>query len=222
MITIENLSFSYSGIEPYLLKDVNIKIIPGSYAAIMGDNGSAKTTLVKLILRLLKPVAGIVELETKKIGYLPQNSKNINSQVPITVSEFMNCHAKVIRLKDKNSVDSALKSLDMLDKKNRLISDLSGGQLQKILIARALLGKPELLILDEPSTGLDANSHDEIYSILKRLNIEEGVTIVSVEHNLHAAFKNSTEILSIENGTVKSSPVPENSPGRKGVRNVRI
>jgi zinc transport system ATP-binding protein len=174
------------------------------------------------MLGLLKPVSGSVELGTERIGYLPQNMKNINSQFPITVVELMNCHGKVIKIKDRGSINDVLKSLDMLDKKNCLISDLSGGQMQKVLIARALLGKPELLVLDEPSTGLDPKSQDEIYSIFKRLNVNEGVTIVSVEHNLHAAFKNSTVILSIENCTVKSSPVPENTTGRKGERNVRV
>jgi len=222
MITVKNLNFSYTGLEPCLLRDVNIKINKGSYTAIMGDNGSAKTTLAKLMLGLLTPVTGSVEIGTNRIGYLPQNLKNINSQFPITVGELMNCHASIIKLKDRNSITNVLKSLGMLDKKSSLISDLSGGQMQKVLIARALLGKPELLILDEPSTGLDPKSQDDIYSILRRLNIEEGVTIVSVEHNLHAAFKNSTDILSIEKCTVKSSTVPENTTGRKGDRNVRI
>jgi len=222
MITIENLNFSYTGAEPYLLKDVNIKIKKGSYASIMGDNGSAKTTLAKLMLGLLKPVSGSVGLSANMIGYLPQNLKNINSQFPITVGELMNCHGKVIKINDRNSIDDVLKSLGMLDKKSHLISDLSGGQMQKVLIARALLGKPELLVLDEPSTGLDPKSQDEIYTIFKQLNTKEGVTVVSVEHNLHAAFKNSTVILTIENCTVKSSPVPENTTGRKGEGNVRI
>ena len=207
MIKIENLNFSYSGKEPYILNNVNLHIKDGSYVAIMGDNGSAKTTLAKLILGLLKPVSGSVTVETKHIGYLPQNARNINSQFPITVMEFMKCHARAIRMKDNAGLAQMLEKLGMQDHKQELLSNLSGGQLQKVLIARALLGKPQLLVLDEPSTGLDPRSQDDIYKLLKSTNKEFGVTIVSVEHNLHAAYKNSDVICSIEKNTVKTNTV---------------
>ncbi|HSN58168.1 MAG TPA: ATP-binding cassette domain-containing protein, partial [Clostridiaceae bacterium] len=100
-----------------------------------------------------------------------------------------------------------LNKLGMQDHKQELLSNLSGGQLQKVLIARALLGKPELLVLDEPSTGLDPKSQDDIYKLLKSINKELGVTIVSVEHNLHAAYKTSDVICSIEKNTVKTNTV---------------
>ena len=88
----------------------------------------------------------------------------------------------------------------MEDYENALIGTLSGGQLQKILIARALLGDPDLLVLDEPSTGIDLKSQREIYALIKKLNREDGITVVSVEHNLEAAVKNSTSIYHISNG----------------------
>jgi zinc transport system ATP-binding protein len=207
MIKIENLNFSYSGKEPYILNNVNLHIKKGSYVAIMGDNGSAKTTLAKLILGLLKPVSGSVAVETKHIGYLPQNARNINSQFPITVMEFMRCHARAIKMKDNAGLVQMLNKLGMQGHKQELLSNLSGGQLQKVLIARALLGKPQLLVLDEPSTGLDPKSQDDIYKLLKSTNKELGVTIVSVEHNLHAAYKISDVICSIEKNTVKTNTV---------------
>lgn len=207
MIKIENLNFSYSGKEPYILNNINLHIKKGSYVAIMGDNGSAKTTLAKLILGLLKPVSGSVAVATKHIGYLPQNARNINSQFPITVMEFMRCHARAIKMKDNAGLTQMLNKLGMQDHKQELLSNLSGGQLQKVLIARALLGKPQLLVLDEPSTGLDPKSQDDIYKLLKSTNKELGVTIVSVEHNLHAAYKNSDVICSIEKNTVKTNTV---------------
>jgi zinc transport system ATP-binding protein len=207
MIKIESLNFSYSGKEPYILNNVNLHIKKGSYVAIMGDNGSAKTTLAKLILGLLKPVSGSVTVATKHIGYLPQNARNINSQFPITVMEFMRCHARAIKMKDNALLVQMLYKLAMQDHEHELLSNLSGGQLQKVLIARALLGKPELLVLDEPSTGLDPKSQDDIYKLLKSTNKELGVTIVSVEHNLHAAYKNSDVICSIEKNTVKTNTV---------------
>ncbi|MBP1744335.1 MAG: putative metal transporter, ATPase component [Firmicutes bacterium] len=207
MIKIENLNFSYSGKEPYILNNVNLHIIRGSYVAVMGDNGSAKTTLAKLMLGLLKPAAGSVTVDAKRIGYLPQNARNVNSQFPITVIEFMKCHARAIRLRDMSEIECMLEKLGMQGHEQELLSNLSGGQLQKVLIARALLGKPELLVLDEPSTGLDSRSQDDVYALLKRINTELGVTIVSVEHNLHAARKNSTVICSIEKNTVKTNTV---------------
>lgn len=207
MIDVENLSFSYSGKEPYILNNVNIHIEKGSYVTIMGDNGSAKTTLAKLMLGLLKPVSGRVSVKAKRMGYLPQNARNVNSQFPITVSEFMRCHARAIGLRDKDEIDRMLKSLGMLGQKSELLGNLSGGQLQKVLIARCLLGSPELLVLDEPSTGLDHRSQEDVYALLKRINAEQGVTVVSVEHNLHAAYKNSTVICSIERCAVKTNAV---------------
>jgi zinc transport system ATP-binding protein len=218
MIKIENLNFSYTGKEPYILNNVNMHIEKGSYMTIMGDNGSAKTTLSKLILKLLKPVTGSVTVETRNIGYLPQNARDVNSQFPITIMEFMRCHAKAIKLKGNRSIEDMLNNLGMPEHKHDLISSLSGGQLQKVLIARALLGNPELLVLDEPSTGLDPKSQDEIYALLKRLNTEQGVTIVSVEHNLHAAYKTSTCICSIEKNTVKINT----AAGVTGGKNVTL
>lgn len=207
MINVENLSFSYTGKEPFMLNNVKINIKKGSYVAIMGDNGSAKTTLAKLMLGLLKPVRGSVEVSAKRIGYLPQNARNVNTQFPITVSEFLNCHAKAIGLKDKDEIGKMLEDLGLGSHSSELLGNLSGGQLQKVLIVRCLLGSPDLLILDEPSTGLDHNSQDDVYALLRRINTENGVTIVSVEHNLHAAYKNSTAILSIEKCTVKTNTV---------------
>lgn len=214
MINIDNLSFSYSGREPYILKNVSINILKGSYVTIMGDNGSAKTTLAKLMLGLLKPSAGAVSVDAKRIGYLPQNARNVNSQFPITVMEFMKCHARTIGLKDKGQIEHMLGDLGMAEHSSELLGNLSGGQLQKVLIARCLLGSPELLILDEPSTGLDHNSQDDVYALLKRINTENGVTVISVEHNLHAAYKNSTVILSIEKCTVKTNTVAGLTGGR--------
>jgi zinc transport system ATP-binding protein len=218
MINVENLAFSYTGREPYILCSVNINIEKGSYVTIIGDNGSAKTTLAKLMLGLLKPSEGSVEVAANRIGYLPQNARNVNSQFPITVMEFMKCHAKAIGLGDKGEIDLMLENLGMGSQKSSLLGNLSGGQLQKVLIARCLLGSPELIILDEPSTGLDHNSQDDVYALLKRINTEQGVTVVSVEHNLHAAFKNSTVILSIEKCTVKTNTVA----GIKGGRDASV
>ncbi|KZL90805.1 metal ABC transporter ATP-binding protein [Clostridium magnum] len=209
MIQIRNLIFSYTGNTPYILDKINLNIMERSYVSILGENGSAKTTLVKLILNLLKPLSGIITLDTEKIGYVPQRVENFNSQFPITVSEMLKCHMKVLKLKNSRSILNSLEAVGMENFKNTLIGDMSGGQQQKIFIARALMGNPKLLILDEPSTGIDIQSQQEIYSIIKHLNLHLGITVLAVEHNLKAALDNSTHICLMENGSATLYPIDE-------------
>ena len=201
MIAIKNLSFSYTkGSE--LLKDVNLNIPTGIYLSILGENGSCKSTLVKLILGILKPDSGLITLDSNKISYVSQKLDNFNSEFPITVKEVLSCHAKTIGLKNPKSVHESLHKVNMCEFSSNLIGNLSGGQQQRIFIARALLGNPDLIILDEPSTGVDEKSQSEIYPLLQNLNADLGKTIISVEHNTKIALKYSTHILKIENGSL--------------------
>ena len=201
MINIQNLSFSYTkGSE--LLKNVNLKIPKGIYLSILGENGSCKSTLVKLILGILKPDSGLITLDSNKISYVSQKLDNFNSEFPITVKEVLSCHAKTIGLKNPKSVHESLHKVNMCEFSSNLIGNLSGGQQQRIFIARALLGNPDLIILDEPSTGVDEKSQSEIYPLLQSLNADLGKTIISVEHNTKIALKYSTHILKIENGSL--------------------
>jgi len=215
MIYIDNLNYSYTGEAPYILNNINLKIDKGSYVSILGDNGSAKTTLIKLILNLLIPCSGSIYKDTDKIGYVPQHVEKVNSQFPITVYELLKCHFKVLKLKDIKTINEVLKNLNMYQYKGKLLNNLSGGQIQKIFIARALLGNPELLILDEPSTGIDIQSQQEIYSIIKNLSTNSKVTVISVEHNIQAALKNSTHICKIKNGSAIIHPLSEYLVRRK-------
>ena len=189
MITIKNMSFSYvKGND--LLKDINLNIPNGVYLSVLGENGSCKSTLIKLILGLLKPDCGSIEINTKKISYVPQRLDNFNAEFPI-------------KLKDSKAVSNVLEKVNMDNFKNNLIGNLSGGQQQRIFIARALLGNPDLIILDEPSTGVDEKSQMEIYPLLQDLNKNHGKTIISVEHNTRTALKYSTHILKLQNGSMK-------------------
>jgi zinc transport system ATP-binding protein len=110
---------------------------------------------------------------------------------------------KVLKIKDSNIINECLDSVGMAKYKKSLIGNLSGGQMQKIFIARALMGSPKLLILDEPSTGIDIQSQKEIYGLIKHLNRVHSITVVTVEHNLHAAIENSTHICTLKNGNCK-------------------
>ncbi|EHJ01547.1 Phosphonate-transporting ATPase [Clostridium sp. DL-VIII] len=199
MITIKNLSFSYiKGTD--LLKDINLNIPKGVYLSILGENGSCKSTLIKLILGLLKPDSGSITLDTNKISYVSQRLDNFNAEFPITVKEVLSCHAKTIGIRNLTYVYDALNKVNMSEFSKNLIGNLSGGQQQRIFIARALIGDPDLIILDEPSTGVDEKSQKEIYPLLQNLNKDFNKTIISVEHNTKVALKYSTHILRIEDG----------------------
>ncbi|MDR1540378.1 MAG: metal ABC transporter ATP-binding protein [Clostridiales bacterium] len=200
MINAEDLRFSYTGAPPYVLNGIDLDIRNGEYVSIIGENGSGKTTLMRLILKFIKPTSGRLSVDSRRIGYVPQRSDFSNSDFPITVFEALNSYRKLLKLKDKNLVFEKLEQVGMLSYANALIGTLSGGQSQKILIARAIMGDQELLILDEPSTGVDMNSQQEIYGFLKKMNREKGITILSVEHNLDAAISNSTLIYHLMRG----------------------
>lgn len=200
MIKIKNMYFTYNKVNSYTLDDINLNVEKGCYLSIIGENGSGKSTLMKLILNLLKPSSGSIEITTNKIGYVPQIMDNFNSAFPLTVEEMLKCHMKALKIKDKESIIKSLTTVKMVNFKHQLIGSLSGGQRQKIFIARAIMGTPELIVLDEPSSGIDVKSQAEIYSVLKSLNISQKITILSVEHNMKAAIENSTHIFNLDKG----------------------
>lgn len=200
MINIKHMSFSYKGTIPYDLEDINITFPKSSFTSIIGENGSGKTTLLKLILGYLKPTKGEININLKSIGYVPQKIDNFNLQFSITVYEVLKIHGHTLKIKNiKNEILRVLNIVNIEELKNKLIGSLSGGQQQRVFIARALMGNPQTLILDEPSTGLDEKTQNEIYDLLKKLNLENNVTILCVEHNREKYFKYLTHILEIKN-----------------------
>ena len=200
MIEAENLSFSYTGSPPFLLDGINLKIGNGDYVSVLGENGCGKSTLMRLILRFLKPTSGTIAAHARRIGYVPQKNDFSNPDFPITVFEMLDSYRRLLGIRERGAVEKSLALVGMERYRNALMGSLSGGQGQKIRIARAVMGRPDLLVLDEPSTGVDFASREEIYGFLKRLNRKDGVTIVSVEHNLEAAIENSTLIYHLDRG----------------------
>lgn len=200
MIRAEELYFSYSGGPPFILEGLDLKISAGEYVSVLGENGSGKSTLIKLLLFLLTPTRGTLAVDASTRSYVPQQNDFADSRFPITVFEMLDSYRRLLRIRERGAVKSALESVRMGPFSDRLVGTLSGGQRQKVFIARALMGNPEFLVLDEPSAGIDAGSRLEIYALIRELNRTKGVTIVSVEHNLEAALRNSTAIYHLAAG----------------------
>lgn len=199
MIDLQHVYFAYEHGQ-YLLEDVNMTIRDGDYISVVGENGSGKSTLIKLILGLLSPSRGSISNTYRHRAYVPQRFETLNSQFPITVWEVLNCYRQVLHLKHKEIIRDCLEQMKVYSLKDQLIGNLSGGQCQKVLIARALMGHPDLLIFDEPSTGIDVRSQEELYPFIKDLNENKGVTVITVEHNLKFAVRNSTKMFHVVGG----------------------
>lgn len=200
MIRADNLYFSYTGAPPYVLEGIDLEIKDGEYLSVVGENGCGKSTLLRLILQFIKPTRGSIVSEAKRTGYVPQKRDAASSGFPITVYEMMNSYRKLLKIKERDVIFENLAQVGLTDFADALMGTLSGGQSQKALIARALMGNPDLLILDEPSAGVDINSQTEIYGFIQGLNKKYGITVVSVEHNLDAAISNSTQIYHLAGG----------------------
>lgn len=199
-ICIHDLHFSYGSIK--VLEDINLCVEKGDYLGILGPNGSGKTTLLKLILGTLEPEKGSIELlgqplkkfnQWKKIGFVPQKATQIEIKFPITVEEVISLNAS-----KKSDIHIALKQVGMEEYKNRLITELSGGQQQKVFIAKALVGHPELLILDEPTVGIDPASQKDFYNLLSALNKDLGITLIIVSHDTDVIVKQVSRIICID------------------------
>ena len=206
LIKCEHVDFGYDNQDAVV--DVNMEVNQGDYLCIVGENGSGKSTLMKGLLGLLKPTAGrLVTSEALKrtgIGYLPQQTA-AQKDFPATVQEVVlsGCLSRRGRLpfysrKEKDIVDGNLVKLGIMPIKDQCYRELSGGQQQRVLIARALCATTDLLILDEPITGLDPMAIQEFYSMIRRLNREDGVAILMVSHDLRNAVEEANKILHLQ------------------------
>lgn len=212
-IKINNLSVNYDLVNA--LEDIDFKIRSKDFLAIIGPNGGGKTSLIKVLLGLLKPSKGSVsKTENNPIGYVPQFT-SFDKTFPVNVFDviLMGRLPKKIKCfqrysdEDKKHVKDIMTQLKILDLKERQIGQLSGGQLQKVLIGRALAVNPKILVLDEPAASLDFETKMEIYEILKRLNKEK--TIIMVTHDIDEVFEYINSIAYI-NKTLKFYGKKEN------------
>lgn len=207
IIELKDICFSYTSDE--VLKDVSLEIHKGDYVGLVGPNGGGKTTLLKLMLGLLKPKDGSVKLfgtdikdfkDWSKIGYVPQN-KHVELNFPVTVEEMVSMGRYGKRglfhfptKVDKEKTLNALSQVDMIDFKDRQIHDLSGGQQQRVFIARAIASEPEIIFLDEPTVGVDVKTQKQFYSLLRKLNKDLALTLILVTHELDIVAHEATEL----------------------------
>jgi len=213
--------FSYNSVP--VVRDINFSITPGEFAAILGPNGSGKTTLMRLALGLLKPTSGQVLLfgepaetftDWQKIGYVPQRTQATESRFPASVREIVNFGSysgfnplSILKRKKSNQVDEAMEMAGIAYLASRRVSDLSVGQQQRMLIARSLVRRPDLLVMDEPVAGVDAAGEEQFHTMVRRLNRDLGITIVMVSHDIGAVMREATTCACINRDIVFHGPV---------------
>ena len=252
-VEVENASFAYD--ETEVLTDVSFSVEEGGYHALVGPNGAGKSTLLKLALGRLVPYEGEARLfgepahrfdEGGRIGYVSQNAPGAGERMPVSVREVVRMgrvpHAGLSRFgrSDHDKVEKALRRAGIADIAERRIGELSGGQRQRAYIARALAGEPDLLALDEPTVGVDAEARDSFYALLRELN-DEGITVLLIEHDIETVVENA-ETVTCVNKTVfydgdaddfldsdgfveayrKRTPSTSDSEGRRGTEATRM
>lgn len=206
ILNIKELSYKYT--KTKVLENINLTVEDNDFLAIIGPNGGGKSTLLKLILGLIKPQDGIIEkkIPNDYIGYVPQNT-NLNIDFPITAIEvvLMGHIGKKKKLfgYSKEDISCAMNSLDkvgMLGFEKRKIGDLSGGQRQRVFIARALCANPKVMLLDEPTASIDVKGQNEIYELLKELN--KSICIVVVSHDISVLLNYAKNVAHVNRNLV--------------------
>lgn len=177
-----------------VLDRVSFQIGKASITTLIGPNGAGKSTVAKLMLGIEEPSSGHITRLTKKISYIPQKLI-FNSSMPMDVKSLVK-HLSGSKVSDNLSV-TEFAQLDQLA--NKQISELSGGQLQKVLLAASMMNNPELIVLDEPTQGLDISAQQDFYHLLEALRHQFGVSIFMISHDLYAVMKNSDQVLCLNN-----------------------
>lgn len=208
--TMENVVFGY-GNKP-VIDGVSLEIDVGEFVGITGPNGAAKTTLLKLLLGLLKPWSGSVRINEEalvdgrlNVGYVPQQVAAFNSGFASRVLELVKsgCYPRLglfrrFGAEERQLVERSLKQVGMWEHRHRKMGELSGGQKQRICIARALAGQPRVLVLDEPTTGMDRQSRQGFYRLLRHMADRHGLTVIMVTHGPEEAEAYLDRVISLE------------------------
>jgi ABC-type Mn2+/Zn2+ transport system ATPase subunit len=208
LVRLERVSYGYG--RDLVLVDVDLEVREGSFVGIVGPSGSGKTTLLKTIAGTIHPLAGSISVDRKSVGYVPQ-VESVDWRFPLTVLEAVlmgRVGARKVPWAGRAERDHARTVLDRLDLNglcNRHIRDLSGGQQQRMFIARALVAEPRLLLLDEPTSGIDVATRHDIMHLLHELH-HEGIAIVLTTHDLNGIGAHLPELVCLNRTVVASGP----------------
>ena len=174
-----------------ILQGIDLEIEEGQIVTLIGPNGAGKTTLVRVLLGLVPKDAGSVYLRPGlEIGYMPQRV-NIESTLPITVQRFLRLSGP----SSGNKIEDVLELLTIAQLSKQQLASISGGELQRVLLARALLRDPHLLILDEPAQGVDIAGQSELYELISKIRHENGVSVLMISHDLHLVMSSTDEVI---------------------------
>ncbi len=203
LISVKDAAFAYD--RQVVLSGVSFDINPGDYLCVVGENGSGKSTLMKGLLRLVKPVKGSITLEDglsqDEIGYLPQQNLT-QRDFPASVREVVESGLRSRRLflnkEDKERAAAMMEQMEISHLKHRSFMELSGGQRQRVLLARALCATRKLLLLDEPTAGLDPVVARELYKTIEKINQENQIAIIMITHDVHTAALFASHILHLQ------------------------
>lgn len=202
MIKFENVSFSFP--DTPVLKDASFEMKDGEFVGILGPNGGGKSTFLRLCLSLLKPTKGKVTVKERRIAYVAQTTSISDSSFPATVYETVSLGLvglKGLKGKERRArTEEILNRFGLMPLSKRLISELSGGQAQKVKIAKALISEPSLLVLDEPDAGMDENAHEFLIDTIDEVH-KKRVSILFVSHHPHDLEK-ADKIYFIEDGMI--------------------
>ena len=206
LLKVRNLSVRFG--ERAVLEDLSFELGSGEVLAVIGPNGSGKTALLRALLRLTPSTGTIDWAPGTQIGYVPQKIAP-DRGLPLRVREALAAKARMLGLYStevEKAADTAGLGRELLD---AVIGVLSGGQFQKVLIAFALLGQPNVLLFDEPTASLDELSEERVYDLLHRLQTERGMTVILVSHDLSVVFRYATTVLCLSRGFTCSGPPKE-------------
>jgi iron complex transport system ATP-binding protein len=235
MIEIKDLQFSYDKTKK-VLNNIDLKINKGEFVGIVGPNGCGKTTLVNILSRVLEHKKGNIQLNDQDLNYIPQNelAKLIAVVPQESMFEFEFTAMEIVLMgrlpylsrfqlegeKDRKIAKRAMRKTKCWQFRDKYIKNLSGGEKQRVIVARALTQEPEYLLLDEPTSHLDMNFQFEILDILSKLNKIKGVTVISVFHDINLASRYCTRLLLMKKGRIIADGAPRKIMNRRNLSKI--
>ncbi len=191
LIELKNISVTFA--HHRVLQNINFCLYPQSIITIVGPNGGGKSTLLKVLLKLIPPTTGeVIYSKNLRIGYVPQKIY-LDHTLPLTVAKFLALSQAVT----EEAIRETAELLSITHLKHNSLHKLSGGEMQRVLIARAILNKPNLLVLDEPTQGVDINGQSELYQLINTMQRKLNCTILMVSHDLHIVMADTNEVLCV-------------------------